>query len=353
MEKIIDQKTAQDLKEKFLNELNLPVDVKVFTNSIITPDNQEVLEYNFFAKQFIKELAAIDPRILYQELSISDKIVKEFNIQTSPSIVVGYDLGYKIIFNGAPSGYEANSLIETITLVSSQKSSLSDSTKKYLNTIKEPVSIKVFVTPSCPYCPNAVILANKIAIEKKGLITSECIEASENQNLAAEFGVSSVPHTFINNDINKGLIGFTGEKNFIDFLVKNISNADFNNLKKEEEQMKEQKEKLVDNPSEAVYLSEKNFEQALKKYPNLIIDCWAEWCMPCRMLSPIIDELAKENQGKVVFAKLNVDENPDISSKYGIMSIPTLLFFKNGKKINEIVGARPKIELQKLIDKTF
>ncbi len=224
MDKLIDPETKESLSEKFKNMLNLPVDVKIFTNPVILPGSEDVTEYNLFAKQFIKELSEIDARILYQEISVSDNIVKELNIKTSPTLAIGYDLGYKILFNGAPAGYEANSVIETILLVSAQQSLLSKNSKNLLNILTNPVNLKVFVTPTCPYCPSAVILANQIAIEKKGIITSECVESSQNSELAMKFGVSSVPHTFINDDVNKGILGSVDEKIFIDFLMQNINN---------------------------------------------------------------------------------------------------------------------------------
>lgn len=74
----------------------------------------------------------------------------------------------------------------------------------------------------------------------------------------------------------------------------------------------------------------------------VLVDFWAEWCGPCRMIGPIVDELANEYDGKVKIGKVNVDENQDISIKYGIRSIPALLFFKDGKVVDQIVGAVPK-----------
>jgi len=80
-----------------------------------------------------------------------------------------------------------------------------------------------------------------------------------------------------------------------------------------------------------------------------VIDCWAPWCGPCRMIGPVIEELAREMKGKIVFGKLNVDENQQTSMKYKIMSIPTLLVFKNGALVDRFVGAMPKAMLiQKL-----
>ena len=90
-------------------------------------------------------------------------------------------------------------------------------------------------------------------------------------------------------------------------------------------------------------------EETIKKFPTIVIDCWAPWCGPCRMIGPVIEELAKEMKGKIVFGKLNVDENPQTSMKYRIMSIPTLLVFKNGALVDQLVGAMPKeMLLQKL-----
>jgi len=77
------------------------------------------------------------------------------------------------------------------------------------------------------------------------------------------------------------------------------------------------------------------------------VDCWAPWCGPCRMVAPIMDQLASEYAGRVKIAKLNTDDNPSTASLYGIQSIPTLLFFKNGKQVNKLVGALPKKEIER------
>jgi thioredoxin 1 len=108
-------------------------------------------------------------------------------------------------------------------------------------------------------------------------------------------------------------------------------------------------EKLVDSPKEAVHLSDANFSEAVKKYGNLVADFWAGWCGPCMMMSPVIDQMAKENEGKIVFSKVNVDENPETPQQFGIMSIPTFLVFKNGVLKGQIVGGMPKAEMLKKI----
>lgn len=95
-------------------------------------------------------------------------------------------------------------------------------------------------------------------------------------------------------------------------------------------------------PSKPVEVSNSTFYEFITKYPVVVIDCWAPWCGPCRMLSPVIEELASDYAGRVVFGKLNVDDNPVIASEYGIMSIPTLLFARNGEVVDRLIGAAPR-----------
>jgi len=82
----------------------------------------------------------------------------------------------------------------------------------------------------------------------------------------------------------------------------------------------------------------------------VMIDFWAVWCGPCRIIAPTVEELAKEYAGKIKILKLNTDENPDIASKYKIMGIPTLMFFKGGQKVDQVVGAVPKPQLKAKLD---
>ena len=98
-----------------------------------------------------------------------------------------------------------------------------------------------------------------------------------------------------------------------------------------------------------IEIDQSNFDSTVKANPKLVVDCWAAWCGPCRMMGPIIDRLAKEHTGKYAFAKLNVDENPQISQSYRIMAIPKLLFFKDGQVVDQIVGLVPKEEIEEVM----
>lgn len=103
-----------------------------------------------------------------------------------------------------------------------------------------------------------------------------------------------------------------------------------------------------------VTFTDSNFEaEVLKSSEPVLVDFWAVWCGPCRAIAPIIDELAGEYQGKARIGKLNVDENQAIAGKYGIRSIPTLLVFKNGQVVDQIIGAQPKSKLVDALNKAL
>jgi thioredoxin 1 len=91
------------------------------------------------------------------------------------------------------------------------------------------------------------------------------------------------------------------------------------------------------------------FKEMILNHPLVVVDCWAPWCGPCRMVAPIIEELSRDYVGKILFGKLNVDDNREVSMQYDIMSIPTLLVFKNGKLVDTIIGAMPRQTLEQKI----
>jgi thioredoxin 1 len=132
--------------------------------------------------------------------------------------------------------------------------------------------------------------------------------------------------------------------------VKKEENKELERIKlaKLQEMMKKSKAsekggKVLNKPMEVTGAT---FRQTIENHPLVVVDCWASWCGPCRMVAPVIEELARDYAGKVLFGKLNVDENREVSMQYEIMSIPTLLVFKNGKLVDTIVGAMPKQTLE-------
>jgi len=100
-----------------------------------------------------------------------------------------------------------------------------------------------------------------------------------------------------------------------------------------------------------IVLDDAHFNEAVQKYPLMLIDCWADWCGPCRMIAPVVDELARDYDDRLVVGKLNVDENTETATRFGIMSIPTLLIVKNGEEVDRIIGAVPKQLIEEKLKK--
>jgi len=103
--------------------------------------------------------------------------------------------------------------------------------------------------------------------------------------------------------------------------------------------------------SKPVSVDDSNFDQmVLQADKPVLVDLWAEWCRPCLMVAPILDELSEEYKGRVSFVKLDIDQNPKTAAGYGIMSIPSLIIFKNGEPVSNIVGFRSKADLKRSLD---
>ncbi len=350
-EKIIDAESRQYILERFKSELKDPVTIDIFANRLDAPGMS--LDYTNFTLQFVKELAELsDGKIIVKEYSTVDPVAKERDVKMSPTVHIGWDKGYLIEYMGAPAGYEASAFIDTIILVSQDKSGLSKTSELLLKHVNKPVTVMCFVTPSCPYCPQQVLLDNRIAIAAKGFVKAVCVEAEENMELSNKWRVRSVPQQVINEDPDSVTIGVQPETNFVKQILE--YGTDPETLKKameEYEKALKESTRLVDNPDHPVTLTDDNFDEALKKYPLLVVDCWAEWCQPCKMIAPIIEELAQDYKGKIVFGKLDTDHNPLTANKYRIRSIPTLLIFKNGELVDQIVGAMPRAQLEPKIVK--
>jgi thioredoxin 1 len=345
---VFDDKTRQQITEKFEAELKNDVYIKLFSSNLIMGNNNS--EYVDFTKNFLKELSEISSKIQVDSTGIYEEEAKKLGFTISPTVIIGDGNGwYPVQYFGAPAGYEAGSFIEAISMISRRDSALGDSSKEKLSNIDSDMLIETYITPACPHCPKAVVLSNQIAIESGGKIVSRCVEAQEVMDRARMFNVSSVPQQVINEEKGSITIGVQQEKIFVNQVLEYGSSRAKEILEKEEEERK-LREVLSDNPDYPVIITDGNMDDAIAKYPFLVVDCWAEWCGPCRMVGPIIEKLAKDHKGDIVFGKLDVESNPNTSSRFNIRSIPNLLVFRGGNKVGDIVGAMPESVLLEKIN---
>ncbi len=196
-ERIIDEQTAAQLRARFESEMVRPVEILLLKGL----GNEE---YSEWTESLLLELGDLSDMIEVRviDVKIDPEALEEFNVTRTPTILLDPRKGYKIRYMGAPLGYEAWAFVETIILLSRDESGLSERTKEILNSVRQfdhlnDVHIMTFVTPTCPYCPYQVLLANKFAIELRGILEADCIEAYENPDLADNYQVSAVPHNVI------------------------------------------------------------------------------------------------------------------------------------------------------------
>jgi len=129
-------------------------------------------------------------------------------------------------------------------------------------------------------------------------------------------------------------------KMVFDDEVKRINEKKFEEMLRE--RSKGESSQVAQPAGKTVDLSESNFQEAVNGHPLVVVDFWAPWCGPCKVVSPVLEQLAVEMAGKATFFKLNVDDNPTVSQQFGIQGIPTIMIFKDGKPVDGIVGAAPK-----------
>jgi len=222
MEKVLNDQITKQIEEAFA-EVQEPVQVLFFG----AKDN---CDYCNETQQLLEEVTALNEKL---ELSVYDvqenaDVASQFNVTNTPGIVIAAkdnaevtNLG--IQFSGIPSGHEFSTLINDIIIASRRESGLDEKTREFLKNLTEPLHLQVFVTPTCPYCPRAVLLAHQMAMENPQMITAEGVEATEFPELASRFNVSGVPQTVIN--AGKGtVVGAVPEQNLLAEIMRALQN---------------------------------------------------------------------------------------------------------------------------------
>ena len=327
-------KEIKDLKDIFSN-LKDPVQIVHFTQKLNCQYCPQTLE-------LLKEVAALDDRIELKVLNaqIDKEAAKKYMVTEMPATIIQCQEDLGIRFYGIPGGYEFSVLIDTLLMVSNNKQDLSEKTMERLSHVTSPVMIKVFVTPSCPYCSRASLLAYKFAMANKN-ITGVVYEASEYPHLVQRYQVMGVPKIIINEDIElEGALPESAMRKQI------LAAAEKTGSTIPAEKKQECK------PGDVCEITDDTFDKkVLLANEPVVVDFWAEWCGPCRLLAPTMKKLAEQYKGKVSVYKLNTEENPKIPGKYNIMSIPTVMIFSQSEAQDILIGLRPIKEYQKILDK--
>ncbi len=191
-----------------------PVEVLLFVS-------KENCEYCNDTRQLLEEVVGLSTQLHLSVHDVQDdpKMAGQFHVDKTPMFVITYKEGDRFIdtgirYAGIPAGHEFNTLIQDILLVAGRDSGLKPATREFLKNLKQPLDLQVFVTTSCPYCPQAVVLAHRMAFENPAMVRAEGVESMEFPDLADQFNVSGVPQTTINS--GKGmLMGAVPEANLL------------------------------------------------------------------------------------------------------------------------------------------
>lgn len=207
---LMDEKTQNDVRE-ILTDLTGPVKLMMFTQTF-------ECDYCSETHQLAEEVAALSDKIAVEVYNfVTDKEVADAHgVDKIPAIVVlgENDKDYGIRFYGIPSGYEFTSLLEAIKMVSSGETPLKPDTIAFLESLEQPLHLQVYVTPTCPYCPSAVVLAHYMALASDN-VTADMVEATEFPHLAMRYSVMGVPRTVINSDADLFIEGAAPEPMFV------------------------------------------------------------------------------------------------------------------------------------------
>jgi glutaredoxin-like protein len=217
MSDLLNADVRKQVSEVF-EQLQEPVQILFF-------GSKEQCEYCDDTLKLVEEVAALSEKLNVQAFDIdTDAVIAEnYNVSLTPGLVIaaiGDDgpIDYGMRYAGIPSGHEFNSLIQDLLLVSGRDSGLSEQTRDFLANLKEPVYLQVFVTPTCPYCPRAVILAHQMAMESE-MVQAEMVEATEFPDLSNQYHIMGVPDTVINHGKAK-MVGAVPEGQLLAEIMK-------------------------------------------------------------------------------------------------------------------------------------
>ncbi|NWG34788.1 MAG: thioredoxin family protein [Chloroflexi bacterium] len=222
MEKVLNDQIVRQINEVFA-DLREPVQVLFF-------GARENCDYCKETRQLLEEVTALSDKIELSVYDVQDNadVAQQFNVTNAPGIVVAAkdnaevtNLG--IQFSGIPSGHEFSTFINDILMVSKRDSGLDPKTREFLKSLDQPLRLQVFVTPTCPYCPRAVLLAHQMAMENPQMIVAEGVEATEFPELANKFNVRGVPQTVINSGAGM-VVGAVPEQNLLAEIMRAMQN---------------------------------------------------------------------------------------------------------------------------------
>lgn len=222
MEKVLNDQIIRQINDVFA-EMKEPVQVLYFGSK----DN---CDYCSETQQLLEEVTATNDKLALSVYDIQENedVARQFNVTHTPGIVIAAKDGAQVTdlgvqYSGIPSGHEFSTLINDIVMVSKRDSGLSEKTREYLKNLSEPLHLQVFVTPTCPYCPRAVLLAHQMAMENPQMIRAEGVEATEFPELANRFNVRGVPQTVINSGAGS-VVGAVPEQNLVAEIMRALQN---------------------------------------------------------------------------------------------------------------------------------